>query len=244
MYSSASVVCSCPTRVLTEKQLKSNVRGRSEPSRPRVLRLAALPVDTDREQVVWNLFSDFCHFRGASLLLSVKRKAQLQQKCCIWCENLCRINRSRKENHWSPVLFFFFPETLLKEVSHFFRLQIVTKNGHKVKSVFFQPCASGMCAACKARCPPAWLQFGSGASRWVSFIVIGLAQEQPGHWASSLILCQTGTSDRAGKLCWQPKTNDLLATSLALFEDSCWCLACYHTAHFSACDSINTLISP
>lgn len=110
-----------------------------------------------------------------------------------------------------------------------FRLQIVTKNGCEVKN--FQPCASGMCATCKARCLSAWLQFGSGASWRVSFIVIGLAQEQPGHWASSLILCQTGTSDRAGKLCWQPKTNDLLTTSLALFEDSCWCLASVITPH-------------
>lgn len=124
-----------------------------------------------------------------------------------------------------------------------FRLQIVTKNGCEVKN--FQPCASGMCATCKSRCPSAWLQFGSGASWRVSFIVIGLAQEQPGHWASSLILCQTGTSDRAGKLCWQPKTNDLLTTSLALFEDSCWCLASVITPRpYTGCDSINTLISP
>ncbi len=41
---------------------------------------------------LWNPVSNVCGLRGASTPLWCKRKAELQQKCFVWCENLCHVN--------------------------------------------------------------------------------------------------------------------------------------------------------
>lgn len=60
----------------------------------RVLWESALPVGCCiiKRFQLWKLFSDVGRFWGTNTPWSCKRKSKLQQKRCIWCEDLCHVN--------------------------------------------------------------------------------------------------------------------------------------------------------
>lgn len=73
------------------------------------------------------------------------------------------------------------------------------------------------------------------------FHSVQLALDQRGHQTSQS-RCQAGTSDRKGKLCWQPKTNDLLTIFVSLCEFFCVLSLLSHLT-LLGCDWMNVLIS-